>query len=45
MEYKIICEDCKKPGEIEKKEVNRYITKTTYKNKCDCGGKIKPLID
>lgn len=45
MEFKIICEKCRKPGEVEKKEESKYMTKTTYKSTCECGGKIKPILD
>lgn len=42
MEYKILCEKCKRPAEIERQEKNA----TVYKSECtNCGGKIKPIYD
>ncbi|MFP7199701.1 hypothetical protein SFC08_01890 [Lysinibacillus halotolerans] len=43
MEYKIICEKCKRPAEVDKSKSND--DRTVYKSKCTCGGTIKPMID
>lgn len=43
MRYVLQCEKCKRPADIDKdksKPGNKV-----YKSTCNCGGKIKPMLD
>jgi len=49
MRYSLLCEKCKRPAQIEMtstswKEGQRIIKKV-YEKQCQCGGKIKPMLD
>lgn len=43
MKYVIICEKCKRPGDVDTKKSRDG--QKIYKTTCVCGGKIKPMRD
>jgi len=47
MQYTIKCEKCGRPGTIAKQICDEKQKKihTVYKSTCECGGKIKPILD
>lgn len=47
MRYVVKCEKCGRPGSIEKQtfDEKRNEVRTTYKNTCECGGKVKALLE